>query len=457
VVYPLFGCSANQDSQIAEWPRCFTCLTRTTPLNLRAALPYELLLLLLGKNSDIASTELTCIVPSQLHILNHGDAVKFVPNLSQEGGSHAQGVRIEGIRPGCGRTVRVLPEPWIASSIDTGSSEGISSNASGSLIIKPCTAAEISFYESAKDHPLFQAHIPTFIGSLNEHEDQDAVAPLLNAQAAIPQPEAADPTLNDKTWKPSGGKKLSTGTAIVLENITSGFKHPNVLDVKLGARLWDDEAPEAKRQKLDEVASRTTSGKLGYRVAGMKIFGKADGKELSEKSKEFIEEKSGYSSFNKLYGQAFDAENVREAFLTFFGGMEDGEQKGPLAFRHRHAEVLMRRFLREIQSLKYVLENEESRMYSASVLMVYEGDEEMLVKNMAKEERDEEMGEEDEDGDGDDDDDDDDAEVKPHKVHEMRMIDFAHARWTTGQGPDENVLHGLRSLIKTLEDLMPET
>jgi 1D-myo-inositol-tetrakisphosphate 5-kinase/inositol-polyphosphate multikinase len=39
------------------------------------------------------------------------------------------------------------------------------------------------------------------------------------------------------------------------------------------------------------------------------------------------------------------------------------------------------------------------------------------------------------------------------KVHDLRLIDFAHADWTPGQGPDENVLMGIRSLIKILEEL----
>ena len=74
------------------------------------------------------------------------------------------------------------------------------------------------------------------------------------------------------SWKPSGGKKLETGVAVVLENITAGFTHPNIMDVKLGARLWADDAPASKRRKLDEVSKETTSGSLGFRIAGMKMW-----------------------------------------------------------------------------------------------------------------------------------------------------------------------------------------
>ena len=44
----------------------------------------------------------------------------------------------------------------------------------------------------------------------------------------------------------------------------------------------------------------------------------------------------------------------------------------------------------------------------------------------------------------------------PVKVHDFRLIDFAHASWTPGQGPDENTLVGIRNLIKIMEELAGE-
>lgn len=349
-------------------------------------------------------------------------------------------------------------------------SEGISSNASGSLVIKPCTQAEIDFYESAKDHPLFQAHMPTFIGSLSQSEDQDEVAPLVGLQGGGGGAHAIDGTaaggvvteptpglMKRASWKPSGGKKIDTGLAIVLENVASGFKHPNVLDVKLGARLWDDDAPQAKRQKLDEVAGRTTSGSLGFRVAGMKMW-IGDDNTKTTADEQHVEVKNGYKSYTKLYGQSFSADNVVEAYLTYLGGGSRDSTTGKVTFNRPRAEFLARRLIREIESVQYVLENEESRMYSASVLMVYEGDEAALEESIRKEEseqqqqqRPEQDGAADEDEDDEDEDEDD---VTPRKVHEVRLIDFAHADWTPGQGPDENALRGIRSVVRILREMV---
>ncbi|KAG9767599.1 hypothetical protein KCU88_g7435, partial [Aureobasidium melanogenum] len=400
--------------------------------------------------------------------------------------------------------------------------QGISSNASGSLLIKPCTQAEIDFYESAKDHPLFQAHMPTFIGSLSRHEDQEAVKPLLEeaaatstvtansnqdstSNAAVADPTSTMPELVKRTsWKPSGGKKLSTGLAIVLENVTAGFKHPNILDVKLGARLWDDDAPQAKRRKLDEVSQRTTSGSLGFRVAGMKLWcgpettATSDPNRDEDREKQTqqdnlpngsssnnsnnnnnnnnnnepepnVEYKRGYKSYTKLYGQSFTKDNVAEAFGTYLGGVRSDETTGKPVFRRKHAPLIAKRLIRELESIQYSLENEESRMYSASVLMVYEGDESALESALEEEEKERNGQTEDDDQDvpkqedgnekaeeEEDDDDDDGDDIVPQKVHEVRLIDFAHASWTPGQGPDENALQGIRSLTGILKGLLDE-
>lgn len=352
-------------------------------------------------------------------------------------------------------------------------SEGISSNASGSLIIKPCTQAEIDFYESAKDHPLFQAHMPTFIGSLTQNEDQEAVKPLLGvAQTTQFAPDGSSAGVIDPTpelakrtsWTPSGGKKLATGLAIVLENVAAGFKHPNVLDVKLGARLWDDDAPTAKRRKLDEVAQRTTSGSLGFRVAGMKVWcGRPAEKESDiaadqegengEKEPNVVW-KSGYKSYTKLYGQSFSKDNVVDAFTTYLGGVRVDETTGKTVLKRKHAQLLAKRFLRELESIQYALENEESRMYSASVLMVYEGDEDAWEAGLQEEEKEKDRQPDGDDEEENEDEDEDDDEQIPQKVHEVRLIDFAHASWTPGQGPDENALMGVRSLIRILRSLV---
>lgn len=138
-------------------------------------------------------------------------------------------------------------------------------------------------------------------------------------------------------------------------------------------------------------------------------------------------------------------------------------------------------------------------MYSSSVLIVYEGDPEAMEHALEEEKKIADLrdqnGEEEDDQDDDEEeelefeineeslelvdvqlgdglpqtaininidpstaqfptlgDDDEDEEDAP-KVHDLRLIDFAHATWTPGAGPDENVLMGIRSLIKMFQEL----
>ncbi|RMZ88487.1 hypothetical protein DV736_g4283, partial [Chaetothyriales sp. CBS 134916] len=291
--------------------------------------------------------------------------------------------------------------------------EGISTSASGSVLIKPCTQAEIDFYHSAATdprHEFFYAHMPTFYGELKMAPDQFRLGPLLSQEGgvaplpALPLHEtvpvpAAEPgpgilalhatttSLSVKrssgTWKPSFGKKLETGLAIAIENAAAGVERPCILDVKLGARLWADDAPLAKRQKFDNIARESTSGSLGFRVAGVKVWlgeGKTAQKEnlsympaISRDENHFTIDEHGYVGYGKMYGRMFNKDNVKDGFITFLGGLND---QGKLV--RKHAKMVRDRFARELESIAFVLENEESRMYSASILLVYEGDDEKM-------------------------------------------------------------------------------
>ena len=385
-------------------------------------------------------------------------------------------------------------------------SEGITSNNDGSLVIKPCTQAEIDFYQAAQtNHRALQAHMPEFMGVLALSPDQtapaDGIGPALQVHQEIPSalavhvpqgwlpshltPSSLPSPISSKrtSWKPSGGKMLETSHAIVLENVADRFLYPNIIDIKLGSRLWADDAPESKRRKLDEVAKDTTSGSLGFRIAGMKRWvGSVDDRtktELVTNKGDGIEYKDGFLCYNKQYGRGFTKYDVKEGFIEYFGGLAlTGERTGK--FQRIHMAYTLSRLVRELESVLFTLSEEETRMYSASVLIVCEGDEISVDIAHAYDERRmfaqskgqldkaygrefgtsidsvEDGGEDGEDGedeDGDEDgDEDEDPEGNP-KLYDLRLIDFAHAAFTPGKGPDENVRGGVRSLIEIFKDL----
>ncbi|KAI9883503.1 MAG: hypothetical protein M1823_004720 [Watsoniomyces obsoletus] len=400
--------------------------------------------------------------------------------------------------------------------------DGVMSDVSGAVIIKPCTSAEISFYESARaTHPEFASYMPTFMGTLtlssssdqNVREESGLEGSKTSLSQAIADPaitpaiaEAITQAIQDNTTTPNekipdeippiqpastirpwkeGGKKLDTDLAIVLENITAGFIRPNILDVKLGSQLWDHLASLEKRNRLDKVAAETTSASLGFRVAGMKVWEGLSGSQseptstsktsivsppaeeeeetdnnthegnVSDKvmSEEGRRDGNGYRDFGKQYGKKLTPENVSEAFKTFLFVDSAGVD-------HDLGITMVKRFLDDLKGLRKMLEKEESRMFSASILFVYEGDGEALRKALQEEKKKEEGGKTASDGqgvevndeEGEEDEDEEEEEEESLKVHDLKLIDFAHASWTPGLGPDENALKGVRSVERILED-----
>uniref|UniRef100_A0A7I4EH14 Inositol polyphosphate multikinase n=1 Tax=Physcomitrium patens TaxID=3218 RepID=A0A7I4EH14_PHYPA len=55
----------------------------------------------------------------------------------------------------------------------------------------------------------------------------------------------------------------------VMENLTNGFQHPSVMDVKIGFRTWYLEAGPKYVEKCKLKDQETTSAALGIRVSGM--------------------------------------------------------------------------------------------------------------------------------------------------------------------------------------------
>lgn len=268
------------------------------------------------------------------------------------------------------------------------------------------------------------------------------------------------------------------------------------MDVKLGSRLWADDAPPAKRAKLDAVAQETTSASCGFRIAGMKVWqGKKVAVENGDEDKVGQLDKDGYRCYDKWYGRKFMKENVHKGFEEFLAlGAYDSYEKNNEEAKYRtkkgdRGRFLAKRLAREVRCIKLVLEQEESRMYSASILIVYEGDPEALEiaieddRRREDERREQELSKrhvsngtvvgnghndaenvhltqdedsdeaEEDDFDDDDDDEDEEEELDIPKVHDVRLIDFAHAGWTPGEGPDQNALQGVRSVLKILDDI----
>lgn len=377
-------------------------------------------------------------------------------------------------------------------------------DADGELFIKPCTQQEVQFYESAHAlHPEFNEWMPLYLGtlSLNENttdamihaaipgivEKADIPAPIKEEIQShlhlderpvfVPEPPTADPepviqraATDNVTWIPNKNRKISTDRAVVLENASFGYKKPNIMDAKLGVRLWADDAPLEKRTRFDKIAEETTHKKYGFRIAGMRVYkGSTDNSELDEED---------YKIYDKDWGRVtVQNENLLDSLKKFVFNEAAGvdEELG---------KIVAGAFATDLRRVQEVLEAEESRMFSSSLLFVFEGDGEALkqaIEETSASARvsvtekasagvranlrvdsgigmDDDLANDkapalDEDVDVDGSDMSDDGFSSFPRIYTLKLIDFAHARWVPDEGPDENILLGVRSLAQLFEDM----
>jgi len=353
---------------------------------------------------------------------------------------------------------------------------------SGKLFIKPCTEKEINFYqtvqrEASDPHPAKEKFrelrdiMPLFMGTLvltdpKDSSLQDIVTAAVDATGMVktdengimatvaeqippPQAKAQGEIENlekEEEWVPTGGGKIKTDTAIVLGNASHGFVKPNILDLKLGVRLYADDAPAAKKQKMDKLSGSTTHKSYGFRIAGMKTYrGSDDATQLD--TEEFM-------VYDKNYGRDLvDDRNLKETIGRFVFNEQAGIDRDL-------GEAVCAALAREVGNIADVLSQHDVTMYSASILIALEGDGKALERAIAHNNQVVEVKEKgpvaakrvdsgivlDDEGEF-------DIPAGP-PMYSVQLIDFAHAKFLPeGSGPDENFMMGIRSVKNIFEEL----
>ncbi|KAI0538007.1 inositol polyphosphate kinase-domain-containing protein [Xylaria digitata] len=413
--------------------------------------------------------------------------------------------------------------------------DGTMCDAGGELFVKPCTQAEVDFYESAKFHPDFADLMPVFCGSLTLLNTTTAASiheqlPGLIEQAEIPKglkdelkshlhpsmvPAATQKVDVEKPLTKDAPSKeelatenkrpeaktspIKTDRAITLLNASYGFKKPNIMDTKMGQQLWSKNASQEKRERFDKITESTTHKNFGFRIAGMQVYNGTHPTYTTPNGKEEPSanvtgpNEEGFMMYNKFWGRDdVNDSNVVESLKLFIFNEAAGIDK-------ELGKFVAGLFATDLRRVEEVLQNEESRMYSSSLLFVFEGDGPALRAAIEKAKAEEAesqrirtevvtsvnkrsaprvvstnlrvdsgIGMDDdelkfvaesvafdhevEDVSGDDDDDFDEMSSFPH-IYTLKMIDFAHAEWTPGLGPDEAVLLGVRNLAEIFENL----
>jgi len=64
---------------------------------------------------------------------------------------------------------------------------------------------------------------------------------------------------------------ISVLQSIKLQNLSNDFTKPNILDIKLGTQLYAEDAPPEKKERMIQVAMKTTSLETGIRMTGFQV------------------------------------------------------------------------------------------------------------------------------------------------------------------------------------------
>ncbi|KAI0657165.1 SAICAR synthase-like protein [Cubamyces menziesii] len=318
-----------------------------------------------------------------------------------------------------------------------GGHPGVRTSEDGSLLIKPALPREVAFYQSVAADPRFaplRPFVPKFYGTLRLEGKVDESAAAAEQDGALKV-------------------RVVYTQSLVLENLSHAFSKPNILDIKLGTVLYDDDASAEKRARMEKTARETTSLETGVRLTGFQVYDLVTGRAVNTP---------------KSYGKSITAADLPDGLARFFpiapdapapqaiapGAAENDDAPGdqPMQGTGLPADVLapLLESLREdIAEIRAALEEIHLRMVGASLLVVYEADWERARAGL---EWLEEGGDEDEDED-EDEDDEEDAEGKQRvgPPYAVKLIDFAHTKIVPGAGPDEGVLKGIDTVLQLLD------
>ncbi|WFC97665.1 hypothetical protein MYAM1_000384 [Malassezia yamatoensis] len=197
-------------------------------------------------------------------------------------------------------------------------------------------------------------------------------------------------------WPPLN---VEADNAVLLENLVYPYIHANVCDIKLGTLLYDERPGATDLGKVGRMkvkAETTTSGKYGMRIAGWTLW---DGKT--------------HHSVGKEPGKAAQSIQDMSELLTEALRLHSDSRR----------RIIVQTLLPLIRELKTRLAGVPAQLRSTSILIVVEGEETDLANSIDTRKT----------------------------IGDVRLIDFAHSRWSPNEGVDTGVQLGLASLMKVLE------
>lgn len=142
-----------------------------------------------------------------------------------------------------------------------GHADGVQSLEGGRLVVKACLPRELQFYDQVRQAVAGNSAL--------EARQVELLNRLLKT---MPECYGSwEQYLGTPPGSTVSDDQANDSPRIVLENLTFGYHKPNVCDIKLGTQLWDEDASEEKRQRMEKAAAATTSGSHGVRLTGWQV------------------------------------------------------------------------------------------------------------------------------------------------------------------------------------------
>ncbi|KAG2835136.1 hypothetical protein PC129_g4750 [Phytophthora cactorum] len=195
---------------------------------------------------------------------------------------------------------------------------------------------------------------------------------------------------------------LHPGQYLVLEDLTWGRQWPCIMDVKMGARSYEDNASAEKIAY--EKSKFPLQETVGFRIQGIKVF--------DPKKKNYVE-------FDKYFGRGITSvDQLAPAFRSYFPAKDTAKTM-----------KLIEAFLRRLGQLQAWFDEQlGTEFIASSFLFLYDGEE------SAK----------------------DDKTVAEDFRADIRLIDFAHVTQQASPKRDEGLRTGIATLITCFQTLFHE-
>ncbi|PRP79783.1 mitochondrial nucleoid factor 1 [Planoprotostelium fungivorum] len=278
-------------------------------------------------------------------------------------------------------------------------------------VCKPLIERELAFYESLDSQNQLVPFVSTFHGTLELELPKDKVQRWIDEiQEAETSGEDEQHQNSPNPWALKISRKTFTSLLkthneerfftryLVLGDLTSRFHHPSICDIKIGTRQYGDDATPDKRSRHMRKCAATTSGQIGVRLCGQVVW------QPSTRT---------YTRVDKYQGRSMSIEVLKKTISNFFWNG-----------KVYNTSILLS-FIQKLKILHKIAQTELNyRLYSTSLLLLYEGSENPSYKDVGV---------------------------------DIKMIDFAHAFPKSGKtNNDDGYAYGLGNLIQILENTYDE-